>query len=204
LEAGSGAVQSFEKIREQARLRVEGRVQNKVLFETLPVMPNLALRQLPQPSPGDILLDFEGDPFVSGGGREFLCGYAYDDQLGQFTYTSDWALTRTAEKAAFERFVDFVVARLKQHPDLQIFHFAPYEPAALKRLMGRCATREDEIDRRLRARLFVDLFAVVRHGIRASAESYSIKKLEPLTAIGRRGLSNSCNCFRFSAAGWLA
>jgi len=32
----------------------------------------------------------------------------------------------------------------------------------------------------LRARLFVDLYNVVRHGIRASVESYSIKKLEPL------------------------
>ena len=31
----------------------------------------------------------------------------------------------------------------------------------------------------LRAKLFVDLYSVVRHGIRASVESYSIKKLEP-------------------------
>ena len=36
-------------------------------------------------------------------------------------------------------------------PDLHVYHFAPYEPAALKRLMGRYATREDEIDRMLRA-----------------------------------------------------
>src|SRR5262249_2064079 len=112
-------------------------------------------------------------------------GYAYEDQPGQLTYTSDWALTRSTEKAAFERFVDFVIARLKQHPDLHISHFAPYEPAALKRLMGRYATPEDEIDRMLRASLFVDLFAVVRHGIRASVESYSIKKLEPLYAFER-------------------
>ena len=28
--------------------------------------------------------------------------------------------------------------------------------------------------------VFVDLYAVVRHGIRASVESYSIKRLEPL------------------------
>lgn len=59
-------------------------------------------------------------------------------------------------------------------------HFAPYEPAALKRLMGRYASRENEIDQMLRAGVFVDLYAVVRHSIRASVESYSIKKLEPL------------------------
>ena len=93
---------------------------------------------------------------------------------------ADWALSRADEKAAFERFVDFVIARLEIYPDLHIYHYAPYEPAALKRLMGRYVTREDEIDRMLRAGVFVDLYAVVRHAIRASVESYSIKKLEPL------------------------
>ena len=72
------------------------------------------------------------------------------------------------------------MARLARHPDLHIYHYAPYEPAALKRLMGRYATRENEIDHFLRTGVFVDLYAVVRGGIRASVESYSIKKLEPL------------------------
>jgi len=73
-----------------------------------------------------------------------------------------------------------VIDRLNAHPDLHIYHFAPYEPAALKRLMGRYATREDELDQLLRGKRFVDLFAVVRQGLRASVESYSIKRLEPL------------------------
>jgi hypothetical protein len=63
---------------------------------------------------------------------------------------------------------------------LHIYHYALYEPAALKWLMGRYATRENEIDKLLRAGLFVDLYAIVRHAIRASVESYSIKTLEPL------------------------
>ena len=67
-------------------------------------------------------------------------------------------------------FVDFVVARLEAHPGLYIHHYAPYEPAALKRLMGRYATRENEIDKMLRAGLFVDLYAIVRHAIRVSIE----------------------------------
>jgi predicted RecB family nuclease len=86
----------------------------------------------------------------------------------------------TQERAAFERFIDFVMNRLSLHPDLHIYHFAPYEPAALKRLMGRYATREDGLDQLLRGKRFVDLFAVVRQGLRASVESYSIKRLEPL------------------------
>jgi hypothetical protein len=114
-----------------------------------------------------------------------LFGYAFKDPTGTEIYRSDWALSRIDEKAAFERFVDFVSERLETYPDLHIYHYAPYEPAALKRLMGRYATRENEIDRMLRAGLFVDLYAIVRHGIRAGVESYSIKKLEPLYAFER-------------------
>src|SRR5262249_854461 len=65
-------------------------------------------------------------------------------------------------------------------PDMHVYHFAPYEPAAIKRLMGRHATRESEVDRMLRAGLFVDLHAVVKQAMRASVEEYSIKKLEAL------------------------
>lgn len=175
-----GASQSYEKIREQARIQVEGRVQGKILHETLPIVPGFGLASLPKPSQGDVFFDLEGDPFVGEGGLEFLFGYAFNDDAGATVYTADWALARAQEKVAFERFVDFIIARLEKYPDLHIYHFAPYEPAALKRLMGRFATRENEVDRMLRAGLFVDLYAVVRHGIRASVESYSIKKLEPL------------------------
>ena len=51
--------------------------------------------------------------------------------------------------------------------------------------MGRYATREEELDQMLRGKLFVDLYQVVRHGIRAGVESYSIKRLEPLYAYSR-------------------
>jgi hypothetical protein len=70
---------------------------------------------------------------------------------------------------------------------------SPYEPAAMKRLMGRYATREEEIDRFLRAGLFIDLFQVVRHSIRASVESYSIKQLEPFYAFEREAPLSDAN-----------
>ena len=53
--------------------------------------------------------------------------------------------------------------------------------------MGRYATREDEVDRLLRGGVLVDLFRVVRQGIRASVESYSIKRLEPHVRLRARG-----------------
>ena len=51
--------------------------------------------------------------------------------------------------------------------------------------MGRYAAREDEIDRMLRAGLFVDLYGVVRQGVRVGVERYSIKDLEPVFAYER-------------------
>jgi uncharacterized protein len=180
-----GSAHAYERLREQARIQVEGREVGRVLHELLPVVPGFGLSILPAPSPGDIFFDLEGDPFVGEGGLEYLFGYAYAGNDGVLTCTADWSYSRADEKAAFERFVDFVTTRLGQYPDLHIYHFAPYEPAALKRLMGRYATREEEIDRFLRSRLFVDLFNVVRNGLRASLESYSIKKLEVLYGFSR-------------------
>lgn len=180
-----GAKLTYEKLHEQARVQVLGRELKKVVHEILPVEPGFGLCTLPEPSPGDIFFDLEGDPFVGESGLEFLFGYGYADGDGKKKYTGEWATDREQEKRAFEQFIDFVMERLKTHPDLHIFHYAPYEPAALKRLMGRYASREETIDSLLRSRRFVDLYSVVRKGLRASVESYSIKKLEPLYGFAR-------------------
>jgi hypothetical protein len=71
------------------------------------------------------------------------------------------------------------------HPGMHVYHYAPYEPVALKRLMGRFARHDKDIDALLRAGRFVDLYAVVRQGLRAGVERYSIKSLEPLYAFTR-------------------
>jgi hypothetical protein len=180
-----GAAQSYNRVREQARIQIEGRKAGTVLYELLPVASGFGLARLPEPTAGDVFFDLEGDPFAGEGGFEYLFGYAFADGDGNAAYTDDWAFSREDEKKIFERFIDFVMERLKHHPDLRIYHFAPYEPAALKRLMGRYASREEGIDFLLRSRRFVDLFGVVRNGLRASVESYSIKKLEPLYGFSR-------------------
>ena len=71
------------------------------------------------------------------------------------------------------------VKRLEDSPGMHIYHFAPYEPVALKRLATRHATKESELDHLLRNQVFIDLYSVTRQAIRASVESYSIKCLEP-------------------------
>lgn len=176
---GRGSTDTYGRVREQARIQVEAREAGEGRYELLPVEAGFGLTRLPEPSVGDIFLDLEGDPFVGEQGLEYLFGYLFENESGVPEYRHEWAFTRAAEKQAFETFVDFVMARWEQYPGLHIYHYAPYEPAALKRLMGRYATKEEEIDRMLRAGLFVDLLQVVRRGLRASVESYSIKLLEP-------------------------
>src|SRR5439155_18579345 len=71
---------------------------------------------------------------------------------------------------------------------MHVYHYGGYESGALKRLMQRHATREDEVDILLRGRVLVNLYDhVVRQGIRASVESYSIKKLETFYMPEREG-----------------
>jgi predicted RecB family nuclease len=183
-----GAALSYERIREQARIQIEGRTAGQVIYEPLPVAEGFGLCCLPPPSDGDIFFDLEGDPFVGESGLEYLFGYSFRNEDGTPGHVAQWALSRAEEKAVFESFIDFVIKRLERYPDLHIYHYAPYEPGALKRVMGRYASRENELDRMLRSKLFVDLYGVVRHSLRASVESYSIKRLEPLYGFQRETL----------------
>ena len=173
-----GSSDGYERVREQARVQREGRRKESPVHELLPPEVDRGLARLPEPSAGDIFFDIEGDLFVGDSGLEYLFGYVVFDDSGEPTYRQQWALNQKEERGAFETFVDFVMDRLSRFPDLHIYHFAPYEPSALKRLMGRYATKEEEVDRMLRARLFVDLHAIVKQGVRASVERYSLKELE--------------------------
>ena len=173
-----GAVSTYERIREQARVQIAEKEQKVPIYEFLEPMEQQGLAKLPSPSEGDIFFDLEGDAYANEGGLEYLFGYVAFDDNGAKKYSARWALTAEQEKHAFEEFVDDVMARWERYPDMHVYHYAPYEPAALKRLMGRYATREEEIDQMLRAGLLIDLHSVVRGGIRASVESYSLKELE--------------------------
>jgi predicted RecB family nuclease len=180
-----GAKETYARIREQARVQLEGRIQQTTIYELLPIQQEQGLARLPTPSPGDIFLDLEGYPFARDGGREYLFGLHIYGADGSFTNRSHWALSDEEERIAFEITIDEILESWASNPGMHVYHYAPYEPAALKRLMGRHATREAEIDRMLRAELFVDLYAVVRHSIRASVERYSIKDLEPFYQFSR-------------------
>ncbi len=81
--------------------------------------------------------------------------------------------------------MDFVADRCARYPDMHIYHFAPYEPAALKRLMTKHSTREEDVDNLLRAVRFVDLYARRAAGHTSQRRNYSIKQLEQFYAFKR-------------------
>ena len=180
-----GSVAALERLREQARLQFEARVTRKPRYELLPAEPAHGLGALPVPSALDIFLDLEGDRQAEHGGFDYLFGYAYHDASGRVDYEAIWAVSPAEEKAAFERLIDFIIERRAHDPGMHVYHYAPYEPTAMKRLMGRYATKADELDDLLRAEVFVDLYRIVRMALRAGVDSYSIKRLEPFYGLVR-------------------
>jgi predicted RecB family nuclease len=167
---------TFTTLRAQAAIQVRQDETGEVGYE---IIDAGVLAALPPSSPGDVFFDMEGDPYALGGsGLEYLFGAvtAEADEL----FTPFWAHSRAQEKRAFEEFVDFAAARLAEHPDAHVYHYAPYEVSALKRLAALHGTREEAVDSLLRAGALIDLYAVVRKALLVSQRSYSIKYLEPL------------------------
>lgn len=176
------------RVREQARIQVAGREQQKLVHELLePVELERGLAALPEPSPGDLFFDLESDSYAFDQGIEYLFGTvrAPGAAQAQPSYSSVRCLTPAAEKQAFQGFIKAVMEHWRQYPGMHIYHYAPHEPTAIKQMAGRHGVRVDEVDQLLRAGIFVDLYRVVRQGLRVSVESYSIKKLEPLYGFTR-------------------
>ncbi|MGD0249202.1 MAG: TM0106 family RecB-like putative nuclease, partial [Candidatus Limnocylindrales bacterium] len=212
---------ALARARDQAAIQVRGEDAGAVLYELLPparladgaIEPNRGLTSLPEPRPGDLFFDIEGDPFALDDGVEYLFGVLEPGLIGpdgEPTFHSFWAVdengavTPEAEKRAFEATIDLMMDRLAADPAIHVYHYAPYEPTAAGRLMGRHATREAEVDRLLRGDVFVDLFRAVRQGLRASVESYSIKKLEPLYGLAREEALRDAGSSIVAFESWLA
>ncbi len=165
-------------LRTQARLQldaVEGEPPPFVLYN-----PD-ALAVLPEPNPGDIFFDFEGDPLYTEGaaeqwGIDYLFGLIEPDE----TFRAFWAHTWEEEAQALRDFLDYLAARRARYPDMHIYHYASYERTHLLSIAARHGVGEDEVDQLLRDDALVDLYPLVRKSLRVGSRSYSIKKLEPL------------------------
>jgi predicted RecB family nuclease len=220
------SAEALDRVERQARIQVEGEDAREPRHELLEpeldedgnLVPDRGFLVLPEPSPNDLFFDIEGDPFALDDGVEYLFGVlepGRDDpnRAGQPLFHEIWSrerdgehrgdVTRAAEKVAFESLVDLLIDRLDADPSMHVYHYAAYEKTALGRLAQRHATREEAVDRLLRGRVLVDLFRVVRQGIRASVESYSIKRLEGLYRFEREEDLRSAGSSIVAFEAWL-
>ena len=178
----------FDRLCAQARLQLASRGLSMPVWEhraRSPDDPRRGLALLPPKSDGDVFFDMEGFPYAERG-LEYLFGAVTVDDVAPVFYDW-WAHDEAEERAAFEGFIDWVMERRRRYPTLHVYHYAAYEESALKRLMGKYATREAEVDELLRQGVLVDLYAVVRQGFVIGAPSYSLKHVEHLYLPPRTG-----------------
>ena len=171
---------TYEKLQSQARLQHD-RKNGSPSVELRPAQAGKGFELMPDPQPGDLFYDIEGDPHFEGG-LEYLHGVWCDGQ-----FTTFWAHDHVQEEQALRELFDFFEDHLSRYPAARIYHYAPYEITALRRLTTRYGVGEALRDQWLREGRFVDLYAVVRGAIVTSEPSYSIKALEVFYGIERKG-----------------
>ncbi|MBC2802391.1 TM0106 family RecB-like putative nuclease [Rhizobium ruizarguesonis] len=171
---------TFFRLTTQARLQ-HARKSGGPSFVLRAPEPGKGFDLLPEPQSGDLFYDIEGDPHFDGG-LEYLHGIWHDGQFRAF-----WAHSHAAEAQALEELLTFFRARLEEYPQARIYHYAAYEITALRRLTTKYGIGEAFLDRLLRERRFVDLFAVVRGSLIGSEQNYSIKSMEAFYGRKREG-----------------
>ncbi len=177
--------ETLSRLRSQAKLQIHKLDTGENKVEVLPAQDGRGFARLPRPDPSDLFLDFEGDPLYPDG-LEYLMGLYYVDS-GTPVFKPFWGHDHEAERASFERLIDFVSDHLHRHPSAHVYHYNHYEETAIKRLASGYWTREAIVDDLLRGRKLVDLYKVVHESIRVSQPRYSLKNLEVFYMEGRGG-----------------
>ncbi len=173
-------------------LRIQARLQNDRKHSP---EPKVALRAyvkgkgfdlLPEPAQGDLFYDIEGNPHYREDGEEgleYLHGIWYLSRFKAF-----WAHNHSEEYQALKDLFEFFQMHIEEFPYARIYHYAPYEITALRRLTTKYSYGEELLDGWQREKRFIDLYAVVRGAIYTSEKNYSLKSLEIFyMAEGRTG-----------------
>lgn len=179
---------AFDRLKIQARLQSGSKNKQKPpLYEIQLATADdqrLGLASLPPPSANDVFFDIEGYPYAEDG-LEYLLG-AVCNENGQPVFHDWWSHNHQEERRSFQQFIDWLYGRWKADKSMHVFHYAPYETAAMQHLMSKHATREFEVDELLRNQVFVDLYKVVRQGLVVGTPSYSLKDIERLYMDARK------------------
>ncbi len=174
------APQTLDNLRAQARLQ-HARKSGGHQYQLRAPQPGKGFDLLPEPQNGDLFYDIEGDPHFEEG-LEYLHGIWCHGMFRAF-----WAHDHPAEAKALSDLLEYFRAHLSSYPQARIYHYASYEVTALRRLTIKYGIGESFLDRLLRERRFVDLYAVVRGGLFVSESDYSIKSLEIFYGMERSG-----------------
>ena len=179
------APETLQKLHTQARLQVARRNGSEPTAILRPHIENKGFDLLPEPAQGDLFYDIEGNPHYRENGEEgleYLHGVWYRDQFKAF-----WAHNHSEEHQRLRELFEFFQKQIEQFPDAHIYHYAPYEMTALRRLTIKYSYGENLLDGWQREKRFIDLYAVVRGGIFTSEENYSLKSLEVFYMGSRTG-----------------
>jgi len=173
---------TYYRLKAQATIQKQSIGHDKPLHQIIvPTTPNekSGLSLLPPHSSADIFFDIEGYPLEEGG-LEYLWGCTYFDENHNRAFKDFWAHNESQEKQAFNDFIKWVYARWKNDNTMHIYHYANYEIAACRKLMGRYGICEHELDQLLRNEVFVDLYKIVKSSLLLGEPRYSIKNVEHL------------------------
>ena len=181
----SATAARFQRLGEQARVQMAAIGTQPVHKALIPEGFGIGLAGIPEPSEGDMFLAFERAPFVGPNGIQLLLGFLTMNDSGVPEYTGLWAVSEAQEKQAFESLVDSVIEQWESYPDLHLYHYGRSSPNTMMRLAGRHSTRETEIETLLRSGTMVNLYPVVRDGVLASVEKYTLEELEPFYGLIR-------------------
>ena len=178
------ASETLSKLSAQARLQ-QTRKTGDPRHELRPHQHGKGFDLLPRPEQGDLFYDIEGDPHYEEAGTDGL-EYLHGVWDGS-EFIALWAHDRAEEKQALIDLFALFEERIARNPTARIYHYAPYEITALRRLTTLHGVGEAQLDNWLREHRFIDLYSVVRAGVVVSERSYSIKYLEAFYDIERAG-----------------
>jgi predicted RecB family nuclease len=173
--------ETLERLKSQAAIQKESIGKNKPQYKIITPAPNekTGLALLPPHSPFDVFFDIEGYPLEEGG-LEYLWGCTYFDEKGDRCFKDYWAHDENQEKEAFKQFIEWVYERWQRDSAMHIYHYANYEIAVCRKLMGRYGICEHQLDQLLRNEVFIDLYKIVKGSLLLGEPRYSIKNVEHL------------------------
>jgi len=173
---GHNGIDTFRKNHQQAQCQCQtlrtGEIAIRLKQNALD-----ALAVLPRPDDGDVFFDLEGMPLpMPGGARQYLIGVCTRDG----GYHSWWSHSEEHERTSWREFLAWLLERQRRFPELHVYHYAPYEASALKRVYSDPLMTDIRGDIARVLGMLVDLYKVVRNSLVVGLPGYGLKQIERL------------------------